>query len=102
MLFGFLALLFGQLTGSTVVPIATKLGMQYSLPISFLTLRFLAATILFSPLFIFSKKIKLRFSDYKKLALLSGFLFINVGFFTVCIKFTTVIMSQIFYTLTPI
>jgi drug/metabolite transporter (DMT)-like permease len=102
MLLGLLFLFIGQLAGSTVVPIATKIGLQFTSPLLFVFLRFLFASILFFPFFVFSKRKKLGFSDYKNIMILALLLFFNVSLFTVGIQFTTVLMSQILYGATPI
>lgn len=89
--------------GSTIVPITTKIGLQFSAPLVFIFFRFLFATIIFFPFFYFSsKKQKLYKDDYKKFIIVSAFLFINVTFFTIGVQFTTALMSQILYMSTPI
>lgn len=99
---GIFSLFLGQLFGSTVVPIVTKIGLRFSPPLIFVFYRFLFAALLFLPFFLFAKKQKLNFYDYKRFSILSALLFINVTFFTIGIQFTTTLMSQVLYTLSPI
>jgi len=102
MFFGIISLLIAQFSGSTIVPIATKIGVGYLNPLAFLFVRFLFATLLFLPVFIFTKKKKLFLPDYKRFSFLAGLLFINVSLFTIGIQYTTVIISQIFYSASPV
>jgi len=102
MLEGLLVLFIGQLVGSTVLPIGTKIGVQILSPLVFVFGRFLFATIFLLPLFLLSKKKQIQPADYIPLMGLAVLLFINVTLFTIAIQFTTAIMSQILYTATPI
>jgi len=102
MIEGILATSLGAFFGSGLVPTITKIGLQFSSPLLFVFLRFLFATIFFFPSLLFFKRMKLKKKDYVKLFLLAFFLFVNVSFFSIGVKYTTVLMSQMLYLPTPI
>lgn len=102
MLLGLLSLLIGQILGNSLVPIETKIASPFIGPVLFVFFRSLIATILLFFIFLFSKKRSLKIYDYKDFILLGFFLFINVFFFTIAIAYTTVIMSTLIFSLTPI
>lgn len=102
MLEGLLAIFVAQLSGSTLVPVFTKIGLHYLPPITFVFFRFFFAAIIFFFFFLFNPKKKSSIKKYGHLLLLAGFLWTNVTLFTIGVQFTTVIMSQILYTATPI
>lgn len=102
MLAGLISIFIGAFSGSGIVPSLTKIGLGFSAPLVFVFFRFLLASILFLPIFIFSKKEKLGQKDYTRFAILALFLFTNVTFFTIGVNLTTVIMSQLLYLPTPI
>lgn len=102
MLEGLFILLIAQFAGSSIIPVSTKIGIAYFDPIMFVFLRFLVASILFFPFFFWSKRQKLTKKESARIMLLAFFLFCNVTLFTLGIPHTTVIMSQILYTATPV
>ncbi len=102
MLSGILALFIGAFSGSGFVPVVTKVGLQFAAPLVFVFFRFLFATLLFLPFLLFSHNKKLTKKDYTKFLILALLLFVNVTFFTIGVKYTTVIMSQMLYLPTPI
>lgn len=102
MLGGLIATIIGSFSGSGIVPTITKIGLQFSAPLVFVFFRFLFATVIFLPVLFFTKRKKLSRNDYGKFAILAFFLFVNVTFFTIGVKLTTVIMSQLLYLPTPI
>jgi drug/metabolite transporter (DMT)-like permease len=102
MLLGLLTLFIGQLFANTVVPIGTKIASPFTGAFLFVFLRFFVATILLFLLTLFSEKKKIPFSAYKEFAFLGFLLAINVLFFTLGIAHTTVIMSTLIYSITPI
>lgn len=102
MLLGLLSLLIGQFFGNSLVPIGTKITSPFIGPILFVFFRFLVATFLLLPIFLFSKKKKISKRDYKNFIFIGFLLFINVSLFTIAIPYTTVIMSTLLYSLTPI
>jgi drug/metabolite transporter (DMT)-like permease len=102
MLLGIISLLIGQFFGNSLVPIGTKITSPLIGPILFVFFRFLIATLLLFIIFLFSKKRKIGRRDYKNFILIGFLLFINVSLFTIAIPFTTVIMSTLIYSLTPI
>ncbi len=102
MLLGIISLLIGQFFGNSIVPIGTKIVSPFTGPIVFVLLRFILATIVLLSIFLLSKKKKLKKHEYKDFALLGFLLMINVGLFTVAIPYTTVIMSSLLFSITPI
>lgn len=101
MLEGLFVLLIAQFAGS-IIPVSSKFGVQYFSPLIFVFLRFFVASLLFFPIFLLNKKQKLLHVDYRKIMLLAFFLFLNVTLFTIAIVHTTVLMSQLLYTITPV
>src|SRR5579885_2168328 len=102
MFLGLFSLLLGQLAGSTIVPIFTKIGLSFSTPLVFVCLRFVIASILFAPFFFFGEKSMLSKRDYRNFFILAGLLFGNVTLFSIAVQYTTVLMTQILYTTTPV
>ncbi|MDE2025089.1 MAG: DMT family transporter [Patescibacteria group bacterium] len=102
MLEGLFILLIAQFAGSSIIPVSTKIGIGYFDPIVFVFLRFLVASFLFFPFFFWSKREKLTKKEFARIMLLAFFLFCNVTLFTIGIPHTTVVMSQILYTATPV
>lgn len=102
MIAGLVALFIGQIFGNTVVPIGTKISASFIGPAVFVFLRFVIATLLLSILFVFSQKKKIHMQEYKDFLLLGFSLSINVLMFTIGISYTTVIMSTLIYSITPV
>lgn len=102
MLLGLLSLFIGQIFGNTVVPIGTKISAPFTGPLVFVFLRFVISTIILFFLFLLSQKKKIHTHDYKEFVLLGFCLSINVILFTTGIAYTTVIMSTLIYSITPI
>jgi len=102
MLLGLLSLLLGQIFGNSVVPIGTKIAAPFTGPVLFVFLRFVVATALLFFFYLFSKPKKIKVGEYKDFAFLGFLLSINVLFFTIGIAYTTVIMSTLIYSLTPL
>lgn len=102
MLLGVISLLIGQFFGNSLVPIGTKITSPFIGPVLFVFFRFLIATVLLSIIFLFSEKRKISRNDYKDFMIIGFLLFINVSLFTIGIPYTTVIMSTLLFSLTPI
>jgi drug/metabolite transporter (DMT)-like permease len=102
MLLGVISLLIGQLLGNSIVPIGTKIASPFVGPILFVFFRFILATTVLFILFLASKKKKLKRYEYKDFILLGFLLLINVALFTIAISYTTVIMSSLIFSITPI
>lgn len=102
MLLGLLSLFIGQMFGNTVVPIGTKISAPFTGPLIFVFLRFVISTTILFLLFLFSQKKKIHTHDYKEFILLGFCLSINVILFTTGIAYTTVIMSTLIYSITPL
>jgi len=102
MLQGVIALLIGQIFANTVVPIGTKIASPFTGPLVFVFFRFIVGTFLLFLIFLFSQKRKIRGNELKDFAFLGFLLSINVIFFTFGIAYTTVIMSTLIYSITPI
>jgi drug/metabolite transporter (DMT)-like permease len=99
---GLLALFFSQICGGGITPESVKLGVKEIPPVTFTFLRFFLATILFLPFFLYFKKRNLYAFQYKHFFLLGFCLFINVALFAIGVQYTTVIMTQIIYVMTPV
>jgi len=99
---GLAALFIGQFSGSVIVPVVTKLGLKEFPALPFVFFRFVLSFILFIPIFLFQKNKKISLQQLIHIFILSFFLFLNVGLFTVGVQFTTVVMTQILYSATPI
>ena len=100
--FGLLSLLIGQIFGNTVVPIGTKIVEVFTGPLLFVLLRFSTATVVLFLLFLLSRKKRLKLREYEDFMILGILLSVNVILFTVGISYTTVIMSTLIYSITPI
>jgi drug/metabolite transporter (DMT)-like permease len=99
---GLLSLLIGQIFGNSVVPIGTKIASALTGPVPFVLFRFTIATAILFIIFLFCRKRKIKKHEYTDFALLGFFLMINVLFFTVGIAYTTIIMSTLIYSVTPV
>lgn len=102
MLLGAISLLIGQIFGNSVVPIGTKIASPFTGPLIFVFLRFVVGLVLFLFILPFAQKRKITGSKYKDFALLGFLLMGNVLLFTFGISYTTVIMSTLIYSLTPL
>lgn len=102
MLLGLLSLFIGQIFGNSIVPIGTKITSPFTGPVLFVFFRFVIGTILLFIIFLTTKRKKIKRHEYKDFALLGFLLMINVVLFTVAIPHTTVIMSTLIYSITPI
>jgi drug/metabolite transporter (DMT)-like permease len=102
MLQGFVSLILAQIFGNSVVPIGTKIASPFTGPIIFVFFRFLIASIILYVIFNLTERKKIKKQDYKDFALLGFLLMINIILFTFGIGYTTVIMSTLIYSMTPI
>ncbi|HSX09941.1 MAG TPA: DMT family transporter [Candidatus Saccharimonadales bacterium] len=102
MLFGIVALLINQFFGNSVVPIGTKIAVPFVGPLIFVTFRFIIGAVVLFIIFLFSEKKTLKLSEYYDFILLGFLLMINVGTFTFAIIHTTVIMSTLIFSMTPV
>ena len=102
MLLGFLALLINQFFGNSVVPIGTKIAAPFTGPVVFVFFRFLIGTVLLFFIYLCTKHRKISRKQLKDFAILGFLLMINVLFFTIAINYTTVIMSTLNFSLTPV
>ncbi|MEK7451150.1 MAG: DMT family transporter [Patescibacteria group bacterium] len=98
---GLIALFIANFIGGALSPLFVKLGIREFPPITFTALRFIIATLVFLPFFI-KKRERLSLKDNISLSKNSIFFSINVALYAIGLQYTTVIMSQIFYTLVPI
>lgn len=99
---GFFALLVASIIGGSFGPFFIKLGIREFPPFTFTAIRFIIASFVFLPFYLKNKEKILTYGDYKELFLKSLFFVGNAGFFSLGISHTTLIMSQILFTLTPI
>ncbi len=97
---GLIALLVAGFIGGQT-PLFLKVAVREFPPLLVTFLRFLIATVVILPFFIRQKE-KLSRADIKQLSLQSLFFAGNVGIFSIAVQYTSVIMSQILYTLVPL
>jgi len=98
---GIIALLLANLIGGAVNPIFVRFGTEQIPPITFTAIRFAIATLIFAPIFLKQKK-KIPLSELKGLIFNSVFFMLNVTLYAVGLQYTTIITSQILYTLVPL
>src|SRR3989344_1687726 len=99
---GLTALLTAEVIGASVNPLLVKVGLSEIPPLSFTALRFFIAIIILSPFYLRQKNNVLSLKDKRSLFIKSIPIFLNVSLFSIGIQYTTTIMSQILYTLTPL
>lgn len=102
MFIGVLALIFGHFLGAAVNPTFVKLGIRDIPQFQYTALRFLVASIAFYPLYQHLKTRKLGRGHIVELTKYTIFHSANILLFLIGIPYTTVIMSMIFYALTPV
>lgn len=101
MWFGILALLAANVLGGAISPLFVKLGTREVPPFTFTTLRFLLAIIVFLPFFLRGYK-NLKLKDVKIISFFSVFFALNLVLYAIGLQYTTIIISQTFYTLVPL
>ena len=102
MLLGLLSLLIGQFFGNSIVPIGTKIAVPFIGPVLFVFFRFLLGTLLLLILYLFTKRQKINKKQLQDFAILGFLLMINVLLFSIAIVHTTIIMSTLIYSMTPV
>lgn len=101
MMAGIIALLVANFIGGALSPVFVKFGVREIPPLIFTTLRFVIAIIIFLPFYLGSRE-RLKIGDIKIISFYSIFLALNVSLFAIGLQFTTIIVSQILYTLVPV
>lgn len=101
MITGLIVLFTANLIGGAITPLSVKLGTHEMSPFVFTFFRFLVATLVFLPVYLknlekLSKKSLIRICSY------SIFFALNTTLYAIGIMFTTVLISQILYTLVPL
>lgn len=99
---GISALFAGAFLGHAILPTAIKIGIGNVPPFTFSALRFVFASVLFTPFFFARKRQLLTKKDLVILLLLSLFCAGDVLFFSIGIGYTTAIISQIIYATDPL
>jgi drug/metabolite transporter (DMT)-like permease len=102
MLPGIIALIVGNFLGAAINPTFVKLSIQDVPPFLFTTLRFIVASVAFYPLYRHLKTRRLGRGHIRELTRYTVFHSGNILLFVIGIPYTTVLMSMIFYALTPI
>ncbi len=98
---GIFALIFANFLGGAFSPLFVRIGTSEIPPITFTALRFLVATLVFFPIFLSQRK-KFHSEDFPKIIFNSIFFMLNATLFAIGLRFTTIITSQILYTLVPL
>lgn len=102
MWYGIAVLLLANFLGASINPTFIKLGLR-ELPIfTYSALRFLIAALVFLPIFLTSKKIAFDRKHVARLTLYTLLFPLNIIFFGLAIQQTTVMMTQILYTMVPL
>lgn len=102
MVLGVLALIVGNFLGAAINPTFIKLGIRDIPPFTYTAIRFIIACAAFYPLYAHLKTKKIEKNHVRELLRYSVFHSANILLFLIGIPHTTVIMSMIFYALTPI
>jgi len=98
---GLLLLLLANFIGGALSPLFVKVGTSEISPIIFTFLRFFIATAIFVPFYLKHRE-KLSRRILFKIAVISLFFAANATFFSLGIQHTSVIVSQILYTMVPL
>lgn len=99
---GIIALIVGNFLGAAINPTFIKLGIREMPPFTFTMLRFMIASIALYPLYYGLKSHKLKRGHIVELTRYTIFHSANILLFLIAIPHTTVLMSMIFYALTPV
>ncbi|MBI2599579.1 DMT family transporter [Candidatus Daviesbacteria bacterium] len=100
---GIIFLLLANFFAGAVNPTFVKLGGREIPPLIFTALRFILATILLLPFYIKQKEwFSLKDQQAKWILFNSLFFALNVAIYSIAIQHTTVLVSNLTYTLTPI
>lgn len=99
---GFLFVFISAAVGGAINSVAVKLGVREIPPITFTTLRFLFSTLLFLPIYFSQKQAKLYKKDIIILCTMSLFFVTNLALFSIGLQYTSAIVSQTLYILSPI
>lgn len=102
MILGIVALIVGNFLGAAINPTFVKLGIRDIPPFTYTALRFIIACAAFYPLYHHLKTRKLHRGHFGELLKYSVFHSANIILFLIGISHTTVLMSMIFYALTPV
>lgn len=101
MLEGIIALFIANFIGGALSPLFVKLGIHEFPVLTFTTLRFLIATVVFFPFLLLTKR-KFDKKHVKQLIFYSIFFTGNAILYGVGLQFTTALVSQVLYTTVPI
>ena len=98
---GLFILLVANIIGGCFSPLFVKLGTQEIPPVIFTFIRFLIALLIFLPFFLASKE-RISLGHLKKICFFSIFFAANATLYGIGLQYTSVIVSQILYTLVPL
>lgn len=98
---GIFALLLQNFLGGALSPIFVKTGVEQISPLVFTMFRFLIAAAVFLPFFLILKK-KPDKRGIREISLFSVFFTLNATLYAIGLKYTAIIVSQIFYTTVPV
>ncbi len=98
---GIAILLLANLIGGCITPLFIKLGTHEIPPLIFTFLRFFIAMIVFLPFFIRNRE-SISGDHLKKICLFSIFFALNSILYGIGLQHTSIIVSQVLYTLVPL
>lgn len=98
---GFLFVFISAVVGGGINSVAVKLGISQMPPLTFTTLRFIFSTLFFLPIYLYQKPTKLYKKDMLILGAMSLFFATNLALFSIGLQFTSAIVSQTLYIVSP-
>ncbi len=99
---GLLTIILSAAIGGSINSVAVKVGGHEFTPILFTIIRFLLSSLILLPLFLLQKGSKLYKADRKVLFLMSILFALNIVLFSIGLQFTSAIMGQLLYVVSPI
>lgn len=99
---GVLAVILSGAVGGAINSVAVKVGGREFTPILFTVIRFFLSTVIILPFFALQKSGKFYSSDRKTLLFMSVLFGFNIVLFSVGTQFTSAIMAQLLYVISPV
>src|SRR5690242_9489733 len=99
---GLAAVILSGAIGGAINSVAVKVGGREFTPILFTVIRFALSTAIILPFFIVQKSGKFYTADRKVLLLMSFLFGLNIILFSIGTQFTSAIMAQLLYIITPV
>lgn len=99
---GLFSIFLSAAVGGAINSVAVKIGGKEFTPLLFTTFRFILSTVILLPAFFLQKGEKLYKGDRKVLLLMSVLFGGNIILFSIGVLFTSAIMAQLLYIITPV